>query len=56
MTPAVDLTSARVCDLISVAWRDVRGHEPACLVVVNVECDVTLIRVQAASGGGRKLL
>lgn len=43
-------------DLIRAARRDVRGHEPACLVVVNVECDVTLIRVQAARGGGRKLL
>lgn len=56
LTPALDLTSAGDCDLISAARRDVRGHEPACLVVVNVECDVTLIRVQAARGGGRKLL
>lgn len=47
-TPALDLTSAGVCDLSSVAWRDVRGYELVFLLVVNVECDVTLIRVQAA--------
>lgn len=31
---------------------DVRGHSPPCLVVVNVECDLVLIRVQAARWEG----
>lgn len=50
----LDLTSAGHHDLIRAAQRDVRGHKVACLVVVNVECDVTLIRAQAEKGGGRK--
>lgn len=42
--------------MTSSEWHreDVRGHEVACLVVESVECDVTLIRVQAARGAGRK--
>ncbi|KAA8596150.1 hypothetical protein FQN60_011441 [Etheostoma spectabile] len=56
LTPVLDLTFAGNCDLISAARRDVGGHEPARLAVVNVERDVTLIRAQAARSGGSKLL
>lgn len=43
-------------NMTSSEWHreDVRGHKLACLAVESVECDVTLIRVQAARGGGRK--
>lgn len=56
-TPVSALTSTGVCNLTVTTRRDVRGPEPGpCLLVVNVECDLTLIRVQAARWGGEKLL
>lgn len=48
-----DLTSAGDCDLISAARRDVSYTRRARLVVVNVECDVMLIRAQSGERGGR---